>query len=74
MLSGVHRQAFRYVIYAQDSAFVAQCLDVDVASEGDTELEGVHNLKEAPALYFDASAPPMAPPRTVRFGEIVIDA
>lgn len=74
MLSGVHSQILRYLVYAQDGAFVAQCLDVDVASEADTELEAVQSLKEALALYFDKDARPMTPPRAVRFGEIVIDA
>ena len=67
-------QTVRYVVYAQDGAFLAQCLDVDVASEGDTEEEAVINLREALELYFDAGAPEMTPSRAVRFGEIVIHA
>lgn len=47
MLSAMNGRTLRYVVYAQDGAFVAQCLDVDVASEGDIELEAVHHLKEA---------------------------
>ena len=62
----------RYVVYEQDGAFVAQCLDVDVASEGDTEEEAVVNLRKARELYFDAKAPVMTSSRAVRFGEIVI--
>ena len=34
-----HMHKVRYLIFEQDGAFVAQCLDVDVASEGDTEEE-----------------------------------
>ena len=64
----------RYAVYEQDGAFVAQCLDVDVASEGDTEDESVSNLQEAFELYFDTSAPVTMSSRAVRFGEIVIDA
>lgn len=33
------------------SGYVAQCLDVDVVSQGDTAKEAVENLKEAVALY-----------------------
>lgn len=64
----------RYVVYEQDEAFVAQCLDVDVASEGDTEEEAVASLKEALELYFDSTAPATRPSRAVRFGELVINA
>jgi predicted RNase H-like HicB family nuclease len=67
-------QKVRYVVYEQDGAFLAQCLDVDVASEGDTEEQAVVNLREALELYFDAGAPEMTPSRAVRFGEIVIHA
>ena len=74
ILAGMQPQKVRYVVYEQDGAFVAQCLDVDVASEGDTEEEAVVNLREALELYFDAEAPVMMPSRAVRFGEIVIHA
>ena len=53
MLPGMQPQTVRYVVYEQDGAFVAQGLDVDVASEGDTEEEAVLNLREAFELYFD---------------------
>lgn len=41
------------VIYAEDDGYVAQCLNVDVASDGDTEDEARANLHEALLLYFD---------------------
>ena len=40
---------------------MAQCLEVDVASQGKTEEEALENLKEALALYFEpptATEPP----------------
>lgn len=73
-LAFMQPQKVRYVVYEQDGAFVAQCLDVDVASEGDTEEDAVANLREALELYFDAEAPMMTPSRAVRFGELVIHA
>lgn len=42
-----------YVVYQEDDGFVARCLDVNVASEGDTELEAIGNLREALELYFE---------------------
>ena len=37
--------------------FVAQCLDVDVASQGVTEQEALENLRDALKLHF---TPPVA--------------
>jgi len=42
-----------YVVYQEDDGFVAKCLDVNVASEGDTEQEAIDNLREALELYFE---------------------
>jgi predicted RNase H-like HicB family nuclease len=64
----------RYVVYAEDGAFVAQCLDVDVVSEGDSEDDAVANLKEALQLRLEDQAHPVIATRAVRFGEITLDA
>lgn len=50
------------VVYQEDKFFVAQCLNVDVSSFGDTEKEALANLTEALELYFtDAQAEEAAP-------------
>ena len=51
---------------------MSQCLEVDVASRGETEEEALANLKEALELYFE---PPNAtrPPR-VRTIEVEVGA
>ncbi|MDQ1294534.1 MAG: hypothetical protein QG608_2418 [Actinomycetota bacterium] len=41
------------VIYREGDGFVAQCLNVDVASEGDTEQEARDKIREALELFFD---------------------
>jgi predicted RNase H-like HicB family nuclease len=38
--------------------YVARCLEVEVASQGETVDEALANLKEALELYFEDSAPP----------------
>jgi len=53
-----------YVVYQEDDGFVARCLDVNVASEGDTELEAIDNLREALELYFEDAAEQDLPPVT----------
>lgn len=41
------------VVYKEGKFFVAQCLNVDVASFGETENEALANLQEALELYFE---------------------
>lgn len=48
---------FSATTWREGEWFVAQCLDVDVASQGATESEALENLKEALELYFE---PPVA--------------
>ncbi len=45
-----------YTVFEEDGAFVARCLDVEVASEGDTQEGAIDNLKEALELYFEDHA------------------
>lgn len=42
-----------YVVYQEHDQSVARCLDVNVASEGDTEAAAVDNLREALELHFE---------------------
>jgi predicted RNase H-like HicB family nuclease len=41
--------------------YVAQCLEVDVASQGETEEEALVNLREALALHFTPPVPTELP-------------
>lgn len=45
--------ALNSVVYKEGKYFVAQCLDIDVSSFGDTEMEALDNLKEALDLYLE---------------------
>ena len=66
----------KYTVFAEDGAFVARCLDVEVASEGDSADEAVANLREALELYFEDHTASLAdiPPRTYQFGEVAVHA
>jgi predicted RNase H-like HicB family nuclease len=50
------------VVYHEEDGFVAQCLDVNVASDGDTEQEALANVREALELYFEDDEPVRATP------------
>lgn len=66
----------KYVVFEEDGAFVARCLDVEVTSEGDTGQEAVANLQEALELYFEDHRTVLVelPPRTYQFGELAVHA
>ena len=51
------KQTFAASLWREGDWFVAQCLDVDVASQGRSEEEALANLREALALHFE---PPRA--------------
>jgi predicted RNase H-like HicB family nuclease len=51
------KQTFTESVWQKGSWFVAQCLEVDIASQGETEAEALSNLSEALSLHFE---PPLA--------------
>lgn len=51
------KQKFTASIWQEDEWFVAQCIEVDVASQGKTEDEALENLRDALELHF---TPPVA--------------
>ena len=46
-------KTFSISITKEDKWFVAQCLDVDVASQGLTEEKALKNVREALELHFE---------------------
>jgi predicted RNase H-like HicB family nuclease len=51
------QRPFAAAVWREGSCYVAQCLEVDVASQGATEEEALGNLEEALELHFE---PPCA--------------
>jgi predicted RNase H-like HicB family nuclease len=52
--------------------YVAQCLEIDVASQGKTAEEALANLREAVELHFEPPTPTVVP--DLRQIEVEIDA
>ncbi len=50
-------RSFDNVIWKEGEHFVAQCLNVDVSSFGDSKEEALTNLKEALELYYEDENP-----------------
>ena len=55
------KQQFNATVWKEGSWYVAQCLEVDVASQGKTEDEALVNLKEALELHFEEPHATVAP-------------
>jgi predicted RNase H-like HicB family nuclease len=51
------KKTFTASVWREGDWFVAQCLEVDVASQGSTSEEALNNLQEALELHFE---PPVA--------------
>lgn len=51
------KREFKASLWREDDWVIAQCLEVDVASQGSSEDEALANLQEALALHFE---PPQA--------------
>ena len=54
-------QTFTASISREDDWFIAQCLEVDVASQGESEEEATINLGEALELHFEFPQPSLKP-------------
>jgi predicted RNase H-like HicB family nuclease len=46
-----------YIVWQEGDWYIAQCLEVDVASQGETEDGAIENLRDALKLHF---TPPVA--------------
>ena len=52
---------FTAVVTKEGNLYVAQCMTVDVASQGTTEQEALENLREALELHFEAPRATLTP-------------
>ena len=55
------KRRFTASVWQEGEWFVAQCLEVDVASQGETEAQAIENLREALELHFEPPTPTIAP-------------
>ena len=57
------KRVFTASVLQEDQWFVAQCLEVDVASQGTAEENALDNLREALELHFE-------PPRSTKTPQV----
>jgi len=48
------KRPFAATVWREGNWYVSQCLEIDIASQGETEEEALENLKEALELHFEA--------------------
>jgi len=64
-----------YCVYREEEFIVAQCLNVDVSSFGNTREEAVANLKEAVELYCEGESDNAYTPVTdIAIGQEMVNA
>ncbi len=51
------KRKFAATVWQEGAFFIAQCLEVEVASQGESEKVAVENLREALALHFESPGP-----------------
>jgi len=52
---------FHARVFREEDVFIAQCMELDVASEGDTPEDALSMLKEALELHFEPPLPDEQP-------------
>jgi predicted RNase H-like HicB family nuclease len=66
------KRPFAATVWREGKWYVAQCVEIDVASQGESEEEALTNLKEALELHFE---PPQATrPPQLRTIEVEVGA
>ena len=55
------KRPFAATVWREGNWYVSQCLEIDIASQGETEQEALDNLKEALELHFDPRTLPECP-------------
>lgn len=66
------KRPFMASVWREGEWYVAQCRELDVASQGESESEALANLKEALELYFES--PRSTRPPQVRLVEVEVGA
>jgi len=66
------KRPFAATVWREGNWYVSQCLEVDVASQGETEEAALANLKEALELHFEEPVATRLPP--VRIIEVEVGA
>lgn len=55
------KRTFSASIWKENDIYVAQCIELDIASQGSTEEEALKNLREALELHFEQPTATIVP-------------
>ena len=59
---------------AKEGGYVVKCLELPVASQGDTKEEALRNIKEAIGGYLEVKAKLVHPKRKSEKAEVIVEA
>jgi predicted RNase H-like HicB family nuclease len=66
------KRTFTASVWQESNSFVAQCLEIDIASQGETQTEALANLEEALSLHFEPLVATIIP--QIKTLQVEIDA
>jgi len=66
----VLKTGFNALVWKEENLFVAQCLEVDITSQGETRKKAQANLEEALELYFEDEGLPTLPESEYQMAEL----
>jgi predicted RNase H-like HicB family nuclease len=66
------KRTFTASMWQESNWFVAQCLEIDIASQGETEAEALAHLEEALSLHFEPPVATIIP--QIKILQVEIDA
>jgi predicted RNase H-like HicB family nuclease len=55
------KRLYHASIWQEEKWFIAQCLEIDIASQGGTKEDAIVNLREALELYLEEPTPTLKP-------------
>lgn len=59
------KRKFNVTVWLEERIYVAQCLEVDIASQGRSVIEARSNLAEALQLHFECLSTPLPEIKTI---------
>jgi predicted RNase H-like HicB family nuclease len=66
-------RTFSAIVYREEDVYVAECLEVGTASQGETIEEALLNLKQATELYLEEFPIPKTSPRLITTFSLTTD-
>lgn len=71
-MTQMKENVFHSIIWKEDDLYIARALEVNVASQGESQKEATKNLKEALELYLEDSKEALPVVQSVEIAEVSV--